>query len=167
MSLIAQALPVATATQNAGGKRTYGLDVSALSVQPWQANASIPANALIRPTQKNQTGLIYQAGSGGQSGSVEPNWFIAIAAGAVVIDGSLSLTARVPPVAGQDQIASVAWTQMNPPDGALTIGAQANTTLVASAEIGGGTIGSTYTVLITVTMTSGQIWPQIIYITIQ
>lgn len=166
MSLVSQALPPVQATQNAGGKKTYGFDVGALTVAPWQPNASIPANALIRPTQKNQTGFIYQNGaSAGQSGSSEPTWLAAV--NATVSDGSLLLTARVPPVVGQDQIASVAWTQVNPEDANLTIGNQANTTLIATAEIGGGTVGVTYQVLVTVTMTSGQIWPQSIYITIQ
>lgn len=166
MSLIAQALPAVQGTQNAGGKRTYGFDASALSVAPWQPNAFVSPNALIRPTLKNQTGFIYQNGSNaGQSGNIEPAW--PNAANATVADGSLDLTARVPPVVGQDQIDSVVWSQVSPPDATLTIGAQANTSLVATAEIGGGTAGNTYEVLVTVTMTSGQIWPQSIYITIQ
>lgn len=166
MSLIAQALPPVQATQNAGGKRTYGFDVSALTVAPWQANASVQANALVRPTFKNQNGFIYQNGpNAGQSGSTEPTWLTP--AGATLNDGSLLLTARVPPIAGQDSIASVTWTLVNPPDATVTIGSQVSTALVATAEVGGGTLGETYEILVMATMVSGQEWPQQIFITFQ
>ena len=79
---------------------------------------------------------------------------------------SLTWTAAAPPAAGQDTIQSATWTQISPPDAALTITGQSNTSLVASALIGGGTVGNVYTIQIDVTMKSGVILPYQIILTI-
>lgn len=149
-------------TQRAGASRPYEIDVSSLAVSAWQANVSMPANALVRPTTPNQNGFVYQSTAAGQTGNVEPAW----ATAGTVKDGSLVWTPLTPPASGEDSIASVAWSQQNPPDATLTISSQSNTGLTATAFIGGGTSGSTYTVVATVTMVSGAIWPVLLYVTI-
>lgn len=152
-------------TQLAGGNEPYEIDVSALAVMAWQPNVYVAPNAILRPTQANQTGFWYQnGGKAGQSGLLEPGW--PKTAGATLIDGSCTLTALVPPVTGADVIASVTWTQKNPPDGTLTITDQSFTGLTGIAFIGGGTRGNVYQVVVAVTMQSTAIWPANLYITI-
>lgn len=138
--------------QFAGQALPYIIDVSAAAVNAWSANSFIAANALIRPTIGNETGFLYQNGpENGQTGPLEPAW----ATTGTVKDGSLTWAPLTPPAAGEDSISSVTWTQANPPDGTLTITSVSNTTLTATAKLGGGTSGQVYTVIVTITMISG------------
>jgi hypothetical protein len=151
--------------QAAGSKRLYEIDLSSQVVEAWQANIFIAPSALIRPTQPNQNGYVYQNGSQqGQTGALEPAW--PNPAAQTVQDGSVTWTALTPVNAGEDQIQSVVWSQVAPPDPLLTISAQANSEVIASALIGGGTSGNIYTVLATVTMVSGAVYPIQIIITV-
>lgn len=139
-------------SQLAGENLQYIIDVSASATNPWKAGASVAARSLIRPTWKNATGFVYQANAAGQSGGLEPAW--PTAAGAMVADGSVTRTAIVPPASGQDSIASVTWTQKNPPDSALAMTDTSNTQLTATVFLGPGTYGQIYTVLATIIMVS-------------
>ncbi len=143
-------------TMLAGERLPFLVDVSQRAVSEWQPNALFVANSLVRPTDPNETGFVYSNPAEGQSGPLEPNWPTPV--GAQVIDGSLNWTAVVPPAPGEDTIQSVTWTQLNPPDGALLIIGQTNDSLTASAYLGGGTSGKTYTVECVVTMVSGAIF---------
>ena len=143
----------------------YAFDVGLISVAPWTANASIVANQLMRPTSGNETGFLYQNGAtAGQTGPLEPTW--PTPAGAAVADASLNWTAVVPPALNQDIVQSVTWTQVAPPDGALTITGITHTSLTTSAFVGGGTIGKTYTILVLITMVSGATYPIELIVTI-
>lgn len=140
------------------------VDVSQRALNVWEPSSLFAANALAQPTGANQTGFHYQAGTAGQSGTLEPSW--PIPAGAVVTDGSLDWTAVIPPADGEDTIQSAAWIQLNPPDDALVINGQANNGLTASAYLGGGTTGKVYTTNARITMTSGAVYIAQIVLTV-
>lgn len=148
-----EATPV-NVQQFAGQALPYIIDVGSVAVNAWSANSFIAANALLRPTNGNETGFLYQTAAAGQTGPLEPAW----ATTGTVKDGSLTWTPLTPPAAGEDSISSVTWTQVNPPDGTLTIASQSNTTLTATAKLGGGTSGQIYTVIVKITMASGAIY---------
>lgn len=149
------------ATMRAGSNRLIQLDVGALIVPAWQANMAVSASGFVRPTQCNQTGFWYQAGTAGQTGNDEPGWGSTLAG--LTPDGSLEWTAVAPPGSGQDSIASVVYTQVAPPDALLVVTQSTNSQRVAQAFFGGGTSGNVYTVDAAITMVSGQIFvPQII-----
>jgi hypothetical protein len=153
-------------SQFAGQNLPYIIDVGNAAVTGWNAGASIAATSIIRPTNTNQTGFLYQSGaSAGQTGALEPAW--PKTAGGTVIDGSVTWTAVAPPAAGEDSIASATWTQANPPDGLLTITGQATGSLVASAFLGQGTSGNVYTVNAVITMHSGAIFRVTIILSIE
>jgi len=139
--------------QLAGQSLQYTIDVSSVAANPWVANSAIAANQVVRPTTANQTGFVYtNAGGSGQTGPLEPAW--AKTAGLPVVDGSVNWTTTTPPASSDDYIASATWTQVNPPDATLTIGTQANTQLIASAYLGGGTAGNIYTISVAIVMHS-------------
>lgn len=156
--------PTIQRTQLAGANQPYDVDVGLRAVQPWAANATMNANALVAPSKCNRTGFVYATATPGQTGSREPAW--GTSAGATVSDGSITWTAVTPPASGEDGIASVIWTQDNPPDDTLMITSQTNTSLVASAFIGGGTSGNLYVIVVSVSMESGAIYPVRIILTI-
>ena len=152
-------------TKLAAGNLPYEIDVGQDSVIEWDDALSIAAAGVVRPTQANATGFVYLNGAtAGQTGTLEPAW--PTTSGGTVTDGSLTWTAAAPPAVGQDTIASATWTQVSPPDSALTITGETNTSLVASAFIGGGTSGSVYEVEILVTMHSGAIFAYLLILTI-
>ena len=160
----AQEIQTLQVEQIAGTNQPYRVDVSLQSVEQWQANMSVVGGSIIRPTIPNSTGFVYENESAnGQTGPIEPAW--PRVAGGTVQDGSLTMTAVVPPSPGQDAIATVTWSQINPPDATLTIGAQSNTQLVASADIGGMTQSRVYLLLCEITMASGAEYAQRIQIT--
>lgn len=153
-------------TQPAGSVRQRIVDVSAQAAPFWQPNSYVAANGLTRPTDLNQTGFVFKnAATAGQTGELEPAW--PKTSGGTVVDGSLTWTAQTPPAAGSDTVASATWSQVNPPDGTLTITNQTTTPLTAAAFIGGGTSGSVYTVKAAITMASGEIYPVTLLITIE
>lgn len=138
-------------SQFAGQNIPYILDVASLAVNAWSANASMAALSLIRPTTPNQTGFLYECSAAGQTGALEPAW----ATSGPTKDGSLTWTPITPPVSGEDSIQSVTWVQQSPPDAALLITLETSDARTATAFIGAGTFGAIYTVIVTLTMTSG------------
>lgn len=152
------------ASQRAGGNYPYTIDVSARTTSQWLANTPFPAAALVRPSDGNGTGFAYQASGAGETGENEPAW--PTTAGQTVVDGSITWTADVPPAAGQDTISSVTWVQSNPPDATLTLGSQSHNSFAVTGYVGGGTSGKVYTIVITITMSSGAIYPAQLVLTI-
>ena len=151
--------------QLAGSNRLFEIDISALAVPAWQANVFVEANALMRPTTGNQVGFVFQnSGSPGQTGNLEPAW--PNTAGATVVDGSLTWTAVVPPVAGADSVQSVSWNLINEPDSALTVAGQTHDQLTASAYIGGGTSGYVYEISVTIATLLGAEYVVQIFLTV-
>ena len=151
-------------SQLAGANRPYEIDIGERAISAWVPNASIAAGAHTRPSSGHETGFLYQANAAGQTGALEPAWSTTL--GGTTPDGSLIWTTVAPPAIGEDTIQSVAWTQQSPPDGALTITSESLDALTASAYLGGGTVGNTYTVLAEITMVSGAIHPVRIVLTI-
>ncbi|HZP86602.1 MAG TPA: hypothetical protein VFB54_07255 [Burkholderiales bacterium] len=149
-------------SQLAGANLVYEIDVGECAVGAWVANASVAADALMRPTSGKETGFLYKASADGQTGALEPAW----STSGSVKDGSVTWIPVTPPVAGEDAIASVAWTQQDPPDSALTITGQTNDALTASAYLGAGTKGSVYVINVALTMASGAIYVVQIILTI-
>lgn len=157
-------------TKTAAAVLPLEVDFSAPSVEVWEANAYVPASGLRRPSSATEsadgndhsTGYIYQTSAAGQTGPLEPAWPTTGSAK----DGSITWSPLVPIAAGQDSIASVTWSQSNPPDAALTITGQAVTGLIASAQIGGGTAGNAYLIDVEATMTSGAVYPVQILLTV-
>jgi hypothetical protein len=147
-------------TQRAGANRLYEIDLTALTVAEWTHGTWMPANGFVRPTTPN--GYFFGNTTEGQTGNAEPAWTTS----GPVTDGSLTWTPVIPPASGGDTIASVTWIQQNPPDATLTISGKVNTALTASAYIGGGTSGGIYTIIASITMASGAVWPVLIYVTI-
>ena len=151
--------------QRAGQNRQRVLDVSLQAIPFWQPLSFIAANGVMRPTDANANGFAFKNGStAGQTSAVEPAWPKLV--GGTVVDGSVTWTAAAPPISGEDTVSSASWTQISPPDGTLTITGQTTTSLTASAFIGGGTSGSTYQVLVAITMTSGAIYNVLLVITV-
>jgi hypothetical protein len=152
--------------QRAGSNILRQLDVGALIVPAWQANMAVAAGATFRPTRKNSTGFWYQGAASGQTADSEPGWGTILAG--LTEDGSVSWTAIAPPGSGQDSIASAEYTQVNPPDSALTVTPGTNSQRVAQVSFGGGNAGSVYTIDAAITMASGQVYvPQFILTIIQ
>lgn len=161
---ITPSAPVVTAQQVAGSELPYRFDISSVCARAWQPNAYIKAGTVLRPTCGNGTGFVYPAQATGQSGETEPAW--ATTQGAPVQDGSLVLTTAIPPAGGQDTIESVSAATVNPPDEALAVSAPTNDEFTVGLDIGGGTAGNTYTILILATMASTVVWPIVLYLTI-
>jgi hypothetical protein len=158
-----------TKSWSAGSTRGIELDLSMQAVAAWQPDIAVAANAIIRPTNANEsvdgldnsTGYVYQNGAtAGQTGSAEPAW----PTSATVKDGSVTWTATTPPAAGADSVSSANWT-ITGGDGQLTVSDENFTALLVSAQVSGGTSGVVYTITIVVTMASGQKYPVIIYLT--
>jgi hypothetical protein len=150
----------------AGERKSYTVDVSQIAVADWERNAIFAASAVVSPTAANATGFLYQNGSTeGQSGPFEPNW--PIPAGQTIPDGSLTWAAIVPPATGEDSIASIAFVQLNPPDGALSVSGQIASALTVDVVLGGGTSGNVYTTNVVNTMTSGLVYIAQIVLTVQ
>jgi hypothetical protein len=163
-SLVSSALTAQYATQRAGEIRPFSLDMSQVSVSVWQALVAVETGSLVRPTDDNATGFVYQAPAAGQTDDEEPAWGASLAQ--TTQDGSILWTTLAPPAVGQDTIASASWDQESPPDAALTISSVVNTPLSANALVGGGTQGQTYLVVVSVTMTSGTLYKQPIYVNV-
>jgi hypothetical protein len=144
----------ANASQLAGQNLQYIIDVSSIAVNAWSANASVSANAVIRPTDDNQNGFLFQTAASGQTGQIEPAW----PKSGTVQDGSLVWTPLAPPAASEDSVLSASWLQQSPPDAALTISSQSTGALTASAYLGMGTSGQIYTIIASVTMRSGAVY---------
>jgi hypothetical protein len=102
-------------------------------------------------------GFAFQANAGGEAGSFEPAWNKQL--GGQTTDGSITWTTIAASGNAVDAINSVAWSQVSPPDGTLTISSPQNTVEEASATFAGGTSGSKYRVRATVTTAGGQIYP--------
>lgn len=163
-SFVSSALTAQYATQRAGEIRPFSLDMSPVSVSAWQSLVSVDANALVRPSDDEATGFVYRAPASGQTGEDEPAWATSLVE--TTQDGSITWATLAPPASGQDTIASASWDQESPPDAALTITGLANTSLSANAMIGGGTQGQTYLVVVSITMTSGPVYKQPIYVNV-
>jgi hypothetical protein len=150
--------------QDAGTSVEQNIDLSAMAVPAWQANILIQPAEILRPTQPNQTGFWYQntSAAAAQTGELEPTW--PAVAGGTIQDGSVPWEAIVPPTGG-DSIASVTWTQLEPPDAALTITEEVTGILTASALIGGMTQGLKYLVRVRFMMASAQSWDAFLSIT--
>lgn len=155
----------------AGSTRPLPLDLSAQAVPAWQPGVVIAANALIRPTNANEsadgedntTGFWYQNGaSAGMTSADEPGWVTT----GTVKDGSLTWTPVAPSgaLSGIDTVSAVIWAASGG-DGQITLSNQSTTQLTATADAKPVTRGQTYTVLATVTMSSGLIYPVTFYIT--
>lgn len=158
-------MPTFNRTMLAGERLPFVADTSQRVVGEWQPNALYEPSMMVRPTDLKETGFWYQTAAIGQSGVKEPTW--ATPVGSITQDGSLVWTAVVPPASGPDSIASVTWTQISPPDGALTISGQSNDTLTFTVFLGGGTSGLIYTVEGIATMVSGAIHIAKISLTVQ
>lgn len=161
-AFVSTALTPEYATQRSGELRPFTVDVSSLAVPVWEALIAIGASGFIRPTQENATGFVYQTSANGQTGTEEPAW----STSGPTQDGSLQWLPLAPAAPGQDTIASASWDQESPPDAELTIAGVAHTSLAATAVIGGGTQGLTYLVVVSITMSSGPIYKQPIYVNV-
>jgi hypothetical protein len=148
----------------AGERLPFEVDVSNRSASPWNASSLYEANTIVSPTSANENGFVYQNAAEGQSNVTEPAWVPG--AGSTTNDGSLVWTALVPPTS-EDIITSANWVQLNPPDGALLISGQSIGDLIATAFLGGGTSGQTYTINAVVTMLSGAIYIAQIVLAVQ
>ena len=140
-------------SQGAGDRRFYYFDLALRAVDAWEPNADYPANALVRPTEGQETGWLYTQGvTSALSGPLEPIW--PSPGGSTVTDGSATWTAVAPP-ATEDTIQSVTWTQIDAPDALLSIESPINQETTAGAWFSGGTSGAAYLCRATVVMASG------------
>jgi len=134
--------------------RPYTIDFKAWLRTYWIAGRAQNANDFVRsPTI---SGLAFEAGGAGETGMSEPAWPRTI--GGTVLDGSITWTAVAPGTNAVDPIASVVWSQINPPDSALTITGAANTNEEATATFNAGTQGNVYRVQCAVTTNGGRIY---------
>ena len=141
---------------------TYELDVGIASVQVWEANSSVAAGELRRPSTVTEsadgtdhsTGFIYQNGATpGQTGQTEPGWVVT----GTVQDGSCTWTPVAPPASTQAKVQSALATLVAPPDSALAVGQVTTGELTVDIPVTGGTSGQVYTIQIAVTMTDGEV----------
>jgi hypothetical protein len=149
-------------TKFAAAAPTYELDVGVASVQVWEANSSVQASELRRPSTPTEsadgldhsTGFVYQNGAtAGQTGQTEPGWVTT----GTVADGSCTWTPVAPPASTQTKVQSATATLVDPPDSALVIGQVTTGELTVNVPVSAGTSGETYTVQIAVTMTDGEV----------
>lgn len=143
--------PVST-WQRAGDERCYTFDLHDFLRSYWQAGKGYATSDYVR--SKTVPGFAYQAGAAGVSGPTEPPWPRVLAG--TVVDGSITWTAVAPGSNALDPISSTAWSIVTPPDGALTINANSNTTEEATVQVIGGTAQLTYLVQCLVTTSGGN-----------
>ncbi len=140
--------------QRVGDRLFYYFDFSLRAVDAWEPNTGYAANALVRPTEGQETGWLYQQGAApGLSGPLEPLWLTS----GTVQDGSCVWTPVAPP-ATEDTIQTVTWEQVEPPDDTFVIDGQVSGATTAGAYLSVGTPGSGYLVRCTVTMASGAVY---------
>lgn len=120
----------------------------------WMSGHEFAANAYVRAP--SVPGFAYQS-SGGESGAIEPQWPRVL--GGTVQDGSIIWTAVATSTNALDPISSVNWSQVNPPDGTLTIGSKTFTNESCTAVFSAGTQGNTYRIHVDVTTASGMVYP--------
>ena len=136
-----------------GAKEKHGVDFTAKLTRFWFANRDFTTNIAVRPLVS--TGYQYRATTGGHSGAKEPLWPKTLAA--TVTDGSVIWTAEaISTTSLTTTVASIpTWTV----DTGLTASDTALNGQVAEAVIdaASATDGVDYSVLVTATLSDGQI----------
>lgn len=94
-------------------------------------------------------GFAYQCTVSGEVGAIEPAWPRTL--GGAIVDGSITWTCVAAQSNAVDTIGAVTWSQVSPPDAALTISNQSNTIEEATAQFAAGTAGSTYRIRCSIT----------------
>jgi hypothetical protein len=140
--------------KRAGAVRRYTVVLTRELRSYWIGGRRYSLNDYVR--SPSISGFAYQCTVAGEAGTVEPAWPRVL--GGTVADGSITWTAVAPATNAVDTIASVAWSQVSPPDSALTIPAQSNTIEEATAQFSGGTSGSTYRIRCLATTTAGDVY---------
>jgi hypothetical protein len=138
----------------AGATKPFTIDLKRYLRSYWIAGRRYSANQYVR--SPSISGFAYQAGADGEAGSVEPAWPRVL--GGTVMDGSIPWTAIAPGTNAVDTIAGVAWSQVNPPDGALTISNQSNTVEELTANFSAGTAGKVYRIKADATTTASLVY---------
>lgn len=129
-------------------RKEWAFDLTDRVARKWKPRAFYTNGLRIRP-QRGETGLEYEAGGDGQSGTREPRWPLTI--GQTIVDGSITWTARAISNASlRRTISSVDW------DGAgLTVTQEqiSNTggSQKISAKVSGGAVGDEHLVTAVVT----------------
>ncbi len=140
--------------QGAGDRRFYFFDFALRAVDEWTPDTQYSPDALVRPTQGQETGWYYTQGSTqGLSGPLEPTWPLS----GPVADGSCTWTPIAPP-ATEDTIQSATWATFEPPDATLVLDGASTAPTTAGTYVSGGTPGFDYLARCTVTMTSGAVY---------
>jgi hypothetical protein len=138
-----------------GAARPYTIDFKAWLRSYWIAGRAYNTGDFVRPP--SISGFAFQAGAAGEAGVTEPAWPRTL--GGTAVDGSITWTAVAPGINAVDAIASVAWSQINPPDSSLVISAPVNTNEEATATFAGGTSGNVYRIQCAVTTASSKVYP--------
>jgi hypothetical protein len=141
--------------KRAGAVKRYTVDLSRYLRRYWLPGHRYASTDYVRAP--SLPGLAYKPDADGESGLTEPTWPRAI--GLTAADGSLTWRGYATGDNGIDPISgSPVWAQINPPDSALLIGTQQNTSEETTAPFSGGTKGSIYRVRCSATTVAGDVW---------
>lgn len=129
----------------------YTLDARDQLEKRWRPDRDYTAGEFVRPARA--TGFDYECTTGGRTAATEPVWKKAI--GQTNSDGSVTWTCRAAGSSALDTIAgNVAVT---PPTGISATHQTTDPKGESKVRVAGGTAGQDYSVLLTVTTTSGQV----------
>lgn len=141
--------------KRAGASKPFTIDLRQYLRAYWMPGQPYSAGDAVRAP--SFSGFAYQAGADGETGSTEPSWprFL----GGTCVDGSIPWTAIDAGANGVDAISGApVWSQVLPPDNALTIGTGSNTLEETTNRFSGGTAGSTYRIMCTITTVAGNVY---------
>lgn len=145
-------------SKTANEKISYEFDFARALWVLWQPGRAYSAGTYVRPTRPN--GFAYLAAGSGQAAQDEPNWPVVV--DNTVQDGSITWTCKAAGSNALDSIASFEVTE----DAGITAddGTQVGSRIKVVVE--GGTIGNRYRVRCKVTTTLGDVYEEILRITV-
>lgn len=127
----------------------------------WKPGNQYAATDYVRPTYAN--GYEYEASVTGQSGSVEPDWPTAVVSPAdTVEDGSIVWTMRP---FGSNAVDLPASHSVSAETG-ITVASDSLSGTRVLVQLSGGTVGQWYDVTAEVTTASGEIYTEVLRVTI-
>jgi hypothetical protein len=138
-----------------GETKPFTIDLKTYLRSYWIAGRRYAQNDTVR--SPSVSGFAFQAGAAGEAGPVEPAWPRVLSG--TCQDGSIPWTAIAPGSNAVDTISGApVWSQINPPDAALTIGTKSNTIEEATAAFSAGTAGAVYRINCAITTTAANVY---------
>ena len=142
-------------TKRAAEIKPFTIDLKRILRSYWLAGRAYNSGDVVR--SPSVSGFAFQALNAGEAAAFEPPWPRVLYG--TCIDASLNWLAVPPGVYALDYIsAAPVWSQIAPPDGALTIPSSSNTNEETSAAFAVGTAGNTYRINCAVSTIGGNLY---------